>query len=166
MPFLPSSGPLSINDIRNLFGGPGSPALSNYYRGGAYVPSTKTVSTQTRSPTSGEYYQQCCGTARRVWIIENQTGSNTNGNTLIYAPSLGVDIALGNQNNLTSYTTGNRTYYRGSLGYSEYEGYYQVWLKFWSFYWIDTTTSTTNINTSVPTSGQISISQLYGAEKP
>lgn len=166
MPTLPSSGPLSINDIKNVMGGPASPSMANYYRGGAYVPSTKTVTTNTRSPTSGDYYQSCCGTSRKFWYITNMTGSTTNGNTQIYAPDFGISILLGVQNNLTSYTTGNRTYYRGSFVGSSFDSYYQVWEIFYGFYWIDTSTSTVNINTSVPTSGQISISQFYGAEKP
>lgn len=166
MPTLPSSGPLSINDIKNVMGGPASPSLANYYRGGAYVPSQKTVTVNTRSPSSGEYYQYCCGTSRKFWYITNLSGSTTNGNTQIYAPDFGFHIQLGVQNNLTSYTTGNRTYYRGSLQYSYFDGYYQTYENFYSFYWVDSSTSTVNINTNVPTSGQISISQFYGAEKP
>lgn len=49
---LPTSGPLSLNDIKNEFGGPASPSLSNYYAGGAYVPAGVT-GTYGAVPTSG-----------------------------------------------------------------------------------------------------------------
>lgn len=168
MATLPSSGPLSINDIKNVMGGPASPSMANYYRGGAYVPSTKTVTTNTRSPTSGSYYQYCCATSRRFWYVFNSNGQQFGpGSFQIYAPSLGVDIVLYNQSSQPStYTTGNRTYYKGTLQYNYYDGAYNEYAWFYDFYWIDTSTSTVNINTSVPTSGQISISQFYGAEKP
>jgi hypothetical protein len=35
---LPTSGPLSLNDIKGEFGGLTSPSLGDYYAGGAYVP--------------------------------------------------------------------------------------------------------------------------------
>lgn len=48
---LPSSGPLSLLDIQNEFGGSGSISISDYYRNGTYVPDTSSTST---IPTSGE----------------------------------------------------------------------------------------------------------------
>jgi len=45
---LPSSGTLSIQDIVDEFGGTAPHSLSEYYRGGAYVPSSN-----TGVPTSG-----------------------------------------------------------------------------------------------------------------
>jgi hypothetical protein len=54
---LPSPGvALSLNDIKNEFGGPSSPiSLADYYRGGLYVPSTLPDGTSINSniPTSG-----------------------------------------------------------------------------------------------------------------
>ena len=35
---LPTSGPLSLSDIKGEFGGNASPALEDYYAGGAFVP--------------------------------------------------------------------------------------------------------------------------------
>jgi hypothetical protein len=37
---LPASGPISLTDIQNEFGGPTPIVLSNYYKGGAYVENT------------------------------------------------------------------------------------------------------------------------------
>jgi hypothetical protein len=49
---LPSSGPLSLSDIKGEFGGPGSPSLGDYYAGGSYVPSG-TSGTYGAVPTGG-----------------------------------------------------------------------------------------------------------------
>ena len=47
---LPASGVISIGNLRTEFSGPTPSALSNYYRGGAYVPNTPT---NASVPTSG-----------------------------------------------------------------------------------------------------------------
>lgn len=49
---LPSSGPLSLGDIKGEFGGPASPSLGDYYAGGAYVPAG-TTGTYGAVPSSG-----------------------------------------------------------------------------------------------------------------
>lgn len=49
---LPSSGPLSLNDIKGEFGGPASPSLGDYYAGGSYVP-PGTSGTYGAVPSSG-----------------------------------------------------------------------------------------------------------------
>lgn len=47
---LPTSGPLSINDIKAEFGGAAPDSLTEYYRGGVLVPNTPT---NAGVPTSG-----------------------------------------------------------------------------------------------------------------
>ncbi len=47
---LPTSGAISLSDLQNEFGGPSPIPLTNYYRGGNYVPNT---SINTKVPTSG-----------------------------------------------------------------------------------------------------------------
>lgn len=47
---LPSSGTITLLDLQNEFGGSNPIGLSEYYRGGAYVPNT---STNSGVPTSG-----------------------------------------------------------------------------------------------------------------
>lgn len=47
---LPASGPISLSDIRNEFGGSAPDSLSEYYRGGAYVPN---IPANNSIPTSG-----------------------------------------------------------------------------------------------------------------
>jgi hypothetical protein len=155
MPFLPSSGPLSINDIRNLFGGPGSPSMANYYRGGAYIPSTKTVT--TREPTSGQNF--FIGTPVGTWYFWSVENNPNTGPTNYAWNSFTRVIGPGT---FTSYTTGGFTYFRGALvrvNSDPYGTFYDYGIYRESY-------STTNINTGIPSSGQISISQFYGAEKP
>lgn len=153
MPFLQGSGAISINDIRNLFGGPGSPSLANYYRGGSYIPSTKTVTTTTREPSSGEYFSFYA----YMW-----RASNSNTVTIRWA---NVVIGTFSPVTLTSVTVGGATYYRGSYygGYGYYGGDTG---NDYRLYRVVTSTTTTSINTNIPTSGTISLSQFYSAEKP
>ncbi len=49
---LPTSGALSLGDIKGEFGGPASPSLGNYYAGGAYVPAG-TSGTNGAVPSGG-----------------------------------------------------------------------------------------------------------------
>lgn len=161
MPFLQSSGAISINNIKTLFGGPASPALSNYYRGGAYIPSTKTTTTTVREPTSGEYWTENVTTVR-VDVSGFDAGGTT-GSTAYYWFSSVVYSAYGN---IPSVTTGGYTYYRGSFRKYIYDSTYGITVNFFGIYRTSQSTTTVNINTNIPTSGQISISQFYGAEKP
>lgn len=165
---LQSSGAISIGDIKNLFGGPGNPSLSNYYRGGSYIPATKTISSTTRQPASGEYYnrgsygyqlaegwhrwvssgsptQNFCQSAYYVYVFQNVAGE------------------------FNSYSTGGWTYFKGSYRASGYynDGYSTPSTIYFHGYYREQYSSTTvSINTGIPSSGQISLSQFYGAEKP
>lgn len=47
---IPSTGPITMKDIENEYGGSGSISLSEYYRGGQYVPNHTGTS---KIPTSG-----------------------------------------------------------------------------------------------------------------
>jgi hypothetical protein len=155
MPFLQSSGSISISDIRNLFGGPSSPSLANYYRGGAYIPSTKTVSTTVREPSSGEYYDN--GWTTYVWMIMTTASKQVRWNSAV--------VANPADNSVTSISAGGYTYYRGTLRYTQ-SGSYGISNYYYGVYRTSGSTTTTNINTNIPTSGTISLSNFYGAEKP
>lgn len=148
MAVLPSSGPLSINDIAGVMGGSAPHSLSEYYLGGGLVPSTKTVT--VREPTSGEFYT--LGT-----YAFNDIGT---ASTAVYWGGL---IASGLPSGTSSYSSGGYTYYRGS--YQETTGGGYVPFDYWYGIY-RTSESTVPINTTVPTSGVISISNFYGAEKP
>ncbi len=73
---LPTSGALSLNDIKGEFGGPSSPSLGDYYAGGTYVPAG-TSGTNGAVPSSGaisigSFY----GTGLPVITITDQSLNN------------------------------------------------------------------------------------------
>jgi hypothetical protein len=70
---LPSSGPLSLNDIKGEFGGPASPSLGDYYAGGAYVPAG-TTGTHGAVPSTGTIsIRNFYGTSNVVISISNES---------------------------------------------------------------------------------------------
>lgn len=156
MPFLQGSGQISIANLNGFFSGlslsPSGVAMSNFYRGGWRVPSIKIVT--VREPTSGELYNF----NNTFWYTgpDNYQLFIKWGNTwLVYA--------LPGWGNATSYTVGAYTYFRGNLNYDG-TGYggdnmrgYGIWR---------TSFGSQDINTGIPSSGQISLSQFYGAERP
>lgn len=152
---LQASGIISLADIHAEFGGPTPIKLSNYYRGGAYVPATTSEVTNTRQPASGENYNQTTYTwycvAGPTNLTELRWGSTSNiksGGTL--------------SGDYLSYTKGTTTYYRGSLQqYRPQQA--QIPPAWWyAVYRTITQTVNTNINTSIPTSGVLSLSNFYG----
>lgn len=149
-----SSGAISLNAIKEALGGPTSPALNNYYRGGTYTPSTKTVSTVVREPSSGEYYDW----ASYGWQRQFETN-------LGYIRWAGTTITDSAGASAASYTSGGWTYYLGSQ--RDFQNDENGWGVYYAaVYRQQGSTTTVNINTGVPSSGQISMSQFYGAEKP
>jgi hypothetical protein len=143
MAVLQSSGAISINDIAGVMGGTAPHSLSEYYRNGGLVPSTKVTS--VRDPASGSYYSESSPT----YYWSEQAGTAT-------ISWNGVDSSFAS--GPTSYTVGSITYYRGSFVRQFFgANLYQIYR---------TTSTTTNINANVPTSGAISLSNFYSAEKP
>lgn len=140
----------NLANVRDALGGTNPVSMSQYYRGGPRVPATRTVI--TRDPPSGEYYS-LSGTVR-YW--RNYFGA---GFSDVQGSAFG--LGAGGPANATSLTAGGWTFFRGTLRVSNADGYplnlHAVWRQ---------QSSTTNINTGVPASGQISISQLVGAENP
>lgn len=163
MATLQSSGAISLANLQTTMGGANPISLSEYYRGGAYTPATKTIA--TREPASGEYF----GLSTYQWQ-QSYSGYGNSGpafSAAIFWSGSWITTAV--PANATSYTTGGYTYYRGALytsGYtpSQYGGGGNITTYFYYIY--RTSSSTVNINTGVPSSGGISLSQFYGAEKP
>jgi len=154
---LQASGAISLANIKALFGGPASPSLANYYRGGSYIPATKSVTTSgtTREPASGEYYTP---NTTYCWFWY-QTGNKN-----IYWAGT---IVASNQPQSGSVTVGNITYYSGTLNYDAAGSYgtrNQIRAVYRTYPY--STTTTPSINTGIPGSGRISLSQFYSAEKP
>ena len=146
MPSLQTSGPISILNVKNLFGGPTSPAMSNYYRGGTYLPSSYTTSVLTYDPSGGGFTAVL--TPATYWVTNFYDGTCS-----VYWGGAGIGTS-GNVN-ATVLTFGIYTYYRGTYGVFGSDTY--------SIRRTYMNTVTTQINTGVPSSGQISMSQFYGA---
>lgn len=76
---LPSSGPLTLADIQTEFGGSPPASLSEYYAGGAYVPSG-TSGTYGAVPSSGEIsVRNFYGTSAVVISVTDQTVQDATG---------------------------------------------------------------------------------------
>jgi hypothetical protein len=135
--------------IQSALGGSNPIGLNEYYRGGSFVPTT--ASSSTREPASGDYFTQ----PSYWWASSNTSGSGSNG---VYWGGL-----VGFVSNATSLTVGSTTYFRGNFRFSNLGCPCDPYVAYGIF---RTVSSTVSINTGVPSSGQISISQLYGARNP
>lgn len=154
MPTITGSGAISLGNIADVMGGTTPHSMSEYYRNGGLVPSTKTGS--VRTPTTGEY-----GT---------HTGApaNSYASYYFYTTTAGATVWWNGVNVFSSFAGGGPftqvtpagstiTYYRGAALAGAPADTYSV-------YRIDSA-GTVNINGNIPTSGQISIGNFYGAEK-
>lgn len=135
----------NMANIQSALGGSNPISLSEYYRGGAYVPTTRTSGT-VREPTSGGY-----NNASYYWLTGSSQPTQCAG--IQWA---GTSISSGGT--FTSYTSGIYTYYQGGL--------YSSGKAVDSYYVYRTYPNTVSINTGVPSSGTISIANLYGAANP
>lgn len=134
----------NLANVQAALGGSNPISMSEYYRGGAYVPSTRTVSYTAREPASGSYFQST--------VYSWEFPSKSDGNTRVrWAGS--VVFAAGGY--FTSVTVGSITYYSAG-GTSGVVGVYRTYPASYQ----------ESINTGVPSGGAISISQLYGAVNP
>lgn len=147
MATLQSSGTISLNDIAAVMGGSPPHYLSEYYRGGALTPATK--SSSVREPSVGEYYIK----VSYSWMDWSAGYVEITWNSIY----LGEFVGQG----ATSFTIDSYTYYRGA--FYELDPEYMT-----DNYGIYRTSGsgTVDINTNVPSSGTISLSHFYGAEKP
>lgn len=120
---LPLSGPLSLQDIRNEFGGTPEDQLTEYYRGGAYVPD---VPLNVNIPKTGtiqidDFYGSVKTTVVTYTIIGGggaggfglQDGSGTGA----AASGKSTSIVTPTQNFITAGGQGGRN---GALSYSNY----------------------------------------------
>jgi hypothetical protein len=142
----------NLQNVQDALGGSHPISMNEYYRGGSFVPTTAT--TTTRDPTSGSYYND-----QYIWRSDNYGGGVFYvyffwASVIQYVVSPGSDV--------TSYTSGNVTTFRGTLNNS----YFSKGVIVSQYRIFRETYSTTSINTGVPSSGTISISQLFGARNP
>lgn len=151
--YLPSSGAISLLSLKNFFGGPTSPAMSNYYRGGSYTPSTITTVT-TQGPSYSRVF-------RGYWA-ENTVIPAWPLNRWTFYWAYDV-IGAYVEGGATTYTVGGWTYMDGGTGY----GSSGTCCGGTVYYRSIKRQQTTNVaaNTGIPSSGTISLSQFYGAAK-
>jgi hypothetical protein len=150
----------NLANVRDALGGSNPVSMNQYYRGGARVPSTRSV--YIREPTSGDYYART-GTEYYWEVVNSGFVPNSTGGAY-YIEWASVLLFAGGSNNFPTYTTGGWTYVRASHRQFTYDSTYAVSVNLYAIY--REQTGTVNINTGVPSSGQISISQLFGAENP
>jgi len=143
---LPSSGTISIGDLRTEFSGPTLSSMSDYYRDGGYVPSTGT----SREPATG--YNFSLTSPQYVWTVDTYYAAY--GSTGVFITWNGINVFSQYYSYPpSSVTVSGSTYYTGTYQSNAGAVYY------YSLY----RTTTGDINTGVPTSGTISLSDFYGA---
>ncbi len=129
----------NLANVQAALGGSNPISMSEYYRGGPYVPTTRTTTVSEGPSYTLSSYD---------WY---ESGSN------LYVYWAGGLVYQG-LTGPASVAVGSVTYFRGAFvsGFLGRNHYY-VSRQY---------PSTTSINTGVPSSGTISISQLYGAANP
>ena len=136
---LQTSGAIALSQVQTEFGGSNPISMSEYYRGGANVPTTiSTVGAWSAYyGNTSTYYWADVGILR--WNSSTLTTS-----------------AFG-----TSITIGGYEYQKGTFITSSGVGKGSVTI---SYYRVRRRTagSTTTVNTSIPASGTISMNQFYG----
>lgn len=143
---MPTTGPISFDDLRTQLGPGGSAtnvALGDYYRGGSYVPTTGVVG-PNYSLTSPFYY----------WVNNSYYGTIIDSEIWWNGTLIQQGALTG-----TSYVDGSDTYTRPT-GSSYSTGTPD------DFYEYYTVSKTSPKNTGVPSSGTISLGDLYGASNP
>jgi hypothetical protein len=131
----------NLANVQAALGGANPISMSEYYRGGPYVPTTGTTTV-----TEGPFYQQSV----YEWYTFSSFLDVYWAGTLVYSTS--------SHSGATSIAVGSTTYFRGAFVTSFFgQNRYQVSRQY---------PSTISINTGVPGSGTISLSQLLGARNP
>tara|TARA_R110000787_G_C13358422_1_gene439826 strand:- start:63 stop:503 length:441 start_codon:yes stop_codon:yes gene_type:complete len=140
---IQTSGAISFQTLQNEFGGSHPISMSEYYRGGPYVPTTV-------GGAAGAYTGYSGNTTTYYWAI---TGSN--------AEIKWAGAYKGSTTSATNATFSGYEYNKGSYTATVVNGkgipdtlYYKVRRR--------TTSTSVTVNTGIPASGTISISQHYG----
>lgn len=115
---LPSSGPLSLNDIQTEFGGTNPIGINEYYAGGSYVPSG-TSGTYGAVPSSGAIsIKNFYGTSKAVpvYVALNNYNGAGGSDTVAYANSIAGPFTVVTGSSVLNTYVGNSA--RAALGYS------------------------------------------------
>lgn len=134
----------NLANVQAALGGSNPISMSEYYRGGPYVPTTRTTTT-----TEGPFYS-----------LSVYSWSRTNAGTVTIYWN-GSLIASGSYGDITTFSSGGFLYVRGAFQSGSGSG-----LNPYKYAISRQYSTSTSINTGVPSSGTISIAQLYGAANP
>ena len=143
---LQGSGTITLAQVQSEFGGSNPISMSEYYRGGSYVPTAIT----------GSYTSYQWNITTYFWRVY---GSNTItiewNNTVVYTTTSG-------SGSTTDVTTGGYDYNRGTLQYSSGGGKGGT-----PYYWYNVRRrlASETVNTNIPASGQISMNQFFNGRK-
>lgn len=143
---LQTSGAISLSQVQSEFGGANPISMSEYYRGGSYVPTTV-------GGAAGSWSAYYGNTSTYYWLDIGNSGS--------FSIRWNNSNVGGTTSSATTYTTGGYEYQRGTL-YTTISGgkgsptsyYYRVRRR--------TAATSVTVNTSIPASGTISMNQFYG----
>ena len=152
---LQTSGAISFSQMQTEFGGANPIALSEYYKNGSYVPSTI-------GGPAGSWGSYITPTTTYRWQVL-WSGSSLvslqlkwNGTT-VYSTTTQSNANLTQFNGVSSYDYGRGTLYSTSGGTKESPittKLYKIRRR--------TTASSQTVNASIPTSGIISMNNMYG----
>jgi len=152
---LQTSGAISFSQMQTEFGGANPIALSEYYKNGSYVPSTI-------GGPAGSWGSYITPTTTYRWqVLWNgptllSVQLKWNG-TVVYSTTTQSNANLTQFNGVSSYDYGRGTLYSTSGGTKESPittKLYKIRRR--------TTASSQTVNASIPTSGTISMNNMYG----
>jgi hypothetical protein len=152
---LQTSGAISFSQMQTEFGGANPIALSEYYKNGSYVPSTI-------GGPAGSWGSYITPTTTYRWqVLWNgptllSVQLKWNG-TVVYSTTTQSNANLTQFNGVSSYDYGRGTLYSTSGGTKESPittKLYKIRRR--------TTASSQTVNASIPTSGIISMNNMYG----
>lgn len=178
---LPTSGALSMSQIRDEFGGTNPVSLSQYYRGGALVPSSVANIEPISSNTDNVVTNATDGAARFFWnenVYHVKVILDLNASTwffeIVWNSSTIASGVIGSfpgdfsdiQSIPNSSVEGSSTYFRETGTERKFENLQDDQEDTETFWFgVRRETGTVTVNSSVPTSGTIKISDFYGAKK-
>ena len=147
---LQGSGAISFLQMQSEFGGANPISMSEYYRGGSYVPTSVGGAAGAWSSYQGIREEFVSYGFHFIYTSLDYTYIN-------WGPVIGSF-----QGNLTTAVIDGFEYERGSQFY--YQGANKNSFESQSYYMIRrrTTSTSVTVNTGIPASGTISMNQLYG----
>jgi hypothetical protein len=155
---LQTSGAISFSQMQTEFGGANPISLSEYYKNGSYVPSTVggAAGSWSSYTTNTNYYynmQNITNIGVNYWIVY-ANGSQT---------ALGTNLTLDSNNRVV---IGTYEYERAATAYTFYVPSGKTSAgqdSYFSYHYRRRTASTSvTVNANIPTSGVISMNNMYG----